>query len=103
MIHSNHQQLSPQNLEQVWNALKEGFCPFQTMPGISVSLYGDRDTGIRYEVWENYPGPGLPPSTTTWLCPPEECHKILPTIWKAYKGYKRTGLNTIVDKYFKKI
>ena len=101
MSRPTRQQLAPTRLEQVWEALARGFYPFQTMPGVSVTLSGDRERGIRYEVWECYPGPDLPHSTTVWLCSPEDCHKVLPAVWKALAGHRRTGLGSALNKYFK--
>ena len=42
MSRPTRQQLAPNRLEQVWEALATGFYPFQTMPGVSVTLSGDK-------------------------------------------------------------
>lgn len=72
------------SIEEIWEELKTGFCPWQTAPFTNAMMFGSPEKGICYVVTHDYPSLGERNGVQYYRCAPENCtRKVLRAIDKS--------------------
>ena len=82
--------------------LKQGFCPWQTMPFCTANMYGTPEKGIFLVFTKDYPSFGNGCGAKITRCNPEDFDKVVPAIKKVFDTFD-SGPFTEVEDYFKPV
>ena len=81
--------------DAMWEALKDGFCPYQTMPGYSAYLQGTKEKGLTLTIYDINAG-----TEDKRVCAPEDIHSVERALVRVYLTMDGRFFDPI-DRYFK--
>ena len=85
--------------DEFWNVLEIGFMPWQTMPGMTALIRGNREKGIFLMVQSDYPAFGEGNGIKYSLCPSDKVPEIADAIVKISNSFDGNGFNRIEDRF----
>lgn len=85
--------------DEFWNVLEIGFMPWQTMPGMTALIRGNREKGIFLMVQSDYPAFGEGNGIKYSLCPSDKVPEIADAIVKISNSFDGNGFDRIEDRF----
>lgn len=82
-------------INRMWEALKEGFYAYQTMPGYSAVLHGTKEDGVTLTFYDINEG-----TSNDRVCPPEDIPHIEQALVRIFFKKDDTAFDSI-DHFFK--